>query len=60
MIDPEDFDDGDVFGINTIGCIFPEKCCMPGIHYQADCHTAEMMEQINKELEGSELHGEAQ
>ncbi len=25
------------------GCCFPGKCCMPGPHYESECHTAEML-----------------
>lgn len=36
---PEDF-----------GCIFPDRCVMPGIHYPNECHTAEMMEAMEEAL----------
>lgn len=42
----------------SFGCVLPSKCCMPSLHYPSECHTAEMMEQINEEFERSELHGE--
>lgn len=29
------------------GCIFPGRCLMPGIHLESECHTAEMMEDLN-------------
>lgn len=32
---------------DPIGCLFPGKCLMPGEHLESECHTAEMMEQIN-------------
>lgn len=25
------------------GCLYPDKCCMPGPHYESECHTAEML-----------------
>jgi hypothetical protein len=33
------------------GCIFPGKCCMPGEHRKGECHTAEMIEAFNAEME---------
>ena len=27
------------------GCIFGERCCMPGPHFEDECHTAEMAEE---------------
>lgn len=35
------------------GCDFPERCCMPGLHFPSECHTAEMMEQLMEEDERS-------
>lgn len=23
------------------GCLYPDKCCMPGLHMRSECHTAE-------------------
>lgn len=23
------------------GCLFPGECCMPGLHYTCECHTAD-------------------
>jgi hypothetical protein len=31
------------------GCCFPGDCCMPGRHFTDECHTAEMMEDIEAE-----------
>jgi len=31
------------------GCLFPGKCCMPGPHDMSECHTADMIEQFNRE-----------
>lgn len=50
-IEPEDFEDGDILGENTVGCIFPGRCCMPGEHLKSECCTAEMMEQMRQENE---------
>jgi hypothetical protein len=25
------------------GCCFPGNCCMPGPHYESECHTPEML-----------------
>lgn len=33
------------------GCCFPGRCLMPGLHYKHECHTVEMMEQIDGEEE---------
>lgn len=27
------------------GCVFPGECCMPGPHFESECHTAEMLMQ---------------
>lgn len=35
------------------GCLYPEKCCMPGPHQRNECHTAETMDDFYKELDGS-------
>jgi hypothetical protein len=32
------------------GCIFPGKCCMPGEHRKGECHTAEMIEAFEAEM----------
>jgi hypothetical protein len=40
--DCEDCDD------DPIGCLFPDKCLMPGVHLESECHTAEMLEQIER------------
>lgn len=34
---------------DPFGCIFPGKCLMVGLHLESECHTAEMMEEINKQ-----------
>lgn len=26
------------------GCCFPGECCMPGLHFPSECHTAAMYE----------------
>jgi hypothetical protein len=33
---------------DPIGCLFPGTCCMPGIHLESECHTAEMIEAIEE------------
>jgi hypothetical protein len=33
---------------DPVGCVFPGRCLMPGIHLESECHTVEMIEQ-NKE-----------
>lgn len=41
-------DDADGFG-----CHFPKECCMPGVHLRSECHTAEMLDEIqNETLDG--------
>ncbi len=37
----EDFDDESPLGPE--GCLFPGNCCMPGPHYESECHTPEML-----------------
>jgi hypothetical protein len=34
----------------TFGCVMPGRCCMPGMHYPSECHTAEMIEAIEAEV----------
>lgn len=36
------------------GCLFPGKCCMPGPHYESECHTAEMLQQQNQDLKSEQ------
>jgi hypothetical protein len=45
-LDDEEFDGDDGWEtgdpvLGEEGCLFPDKCVMPGLHYTADCHTAE-------------------
>jgi hypothetical protein len=35
---------------DQIGCCFPGTCCMPVEHFESECHTSEMMEQLNAEF----------
>lgn len=37
----EDYEDREGFG-----CVFPGRCVMPGLHYESECATAEMIEQM--------------
>jgi hypothetical protein len=34
---------------DELGCLFPDKCCMPAEHFKSECLTAEMIEQWNQE-----------
>jgi len=36
------------------GCLFPGECCMPGDHYESECHTAEMLMAQETEEEQSQ------
>lgn len=27
--------------LGPMGCLFPGECCMPGEHYESECHTPE-------------------
>lgn len=41
---PEAFGDWeDKSPLGPEGCCFPGECCMPGPHYESECHTAEML-----------------
>lgn len=31
-------------GMGEEGCLYPDKCVMPGPHLTSECHTAEMIE----------------
>lgn len=33
----------------TFGCVFPGQCCMPGLHYPSECHTVEMIQDMEGE-----------
>lgn len=37
----DDFNDESLLGPE--GCLFPGNCCMPGPHYESECHTPEML-----------------
>lgn len=41
--DDEDFDD-EPRERQDFGCCFPGECCMPGLHFPSECHTAAMYE----------------
>lgn len=46
--DEPDFMQSDVFDRDDDdewGCVFGERCCMPGYHTKDECHTAEMAEE---------------
>jgi hypothetical protein len=45
------FRDGDYSEpLGKMGCLFPGQCCMPGFHYESECHTPDMlMSQMNEE-----------
>ncbi len=32
------------------GCIFPRECCMPGPHYESECHTPQMLLDLEAEM----------
>ncbi len=57
MIDPEDDEVDEDWSrhpdedSDPWNCLFPDECCMPGIHRSSDCHTAEMLEQQHTEDE---------
>jgi hypothetical protein len=50
---PDDIDDGDYESndedelMEDYECILGPACVMPGLHFPSECHTAEMMEEIN-------------
>lgn len=41
--EPEERRQDDESPLGPEGCRFPGKCCMPGPHYESECHTAEML-----------------
>ena len=47
--DYEEYDD--TGGLGPEGCLYPEKCCMPGFHWETECYTAEDLEALEKEGE---------
>jgi hypothetical protein len=46
-MEEDNFDDDLMIGED--GCLYPDKCCMGGIHYKSECHTAEDLEAIEEE-----------
>lgn len=55
MVDDEEDDDGyceeydnDPGSLDREGCLFGAGCCMPGPHFESECHTAEMVEQVRE------------
>ena len=30
--------------LEEFGCLYGAACCMPGLHFPSECHTAEMLE----------------
>lgn len=48
-----DFNDDYGNGIEDLlgpeGCLYPDRCCMPGYHWESECHTAEDLEALEKE-----------
>ena len=47
--DYEEYDD--TGGLGPEGCLYPEKCCVPGFHWESECHTIEDLEALEKEAE---------
>lgn len=41
--DSQHDDGGELF--EAWGCLFGERCCMPGLHFEDKCHKAEMAEE---------------
>lgn len=41
--DPIETDD-----LDELGCLFGDRCLMPGEHLKKECHTVEMMEQLGR------------
>lgn len=42
--DEDDYDsERDEGPLGREGCLYPDKCCMPGPHYESECHTVEML-----------------
>lgn len=42
-IDDDDYDDAPRERLD-FGCCMPGECCMPGLHFPSECHTAAMYE----------------
>lgn len=40
------------------GCLFPGECCMPGPHYTTECHTAQMLMDLEQRLKESNNENE--
>ena len=36
------------------GCLFPDRCLMPGLHFTSECHTVEDIELQEEENNGDE------
>jgi hypothetical protein len=44
---------------DPIGCVFPGRCVMPGVHLESECHTAEMMEDAAPETVLDSSHNQS-
>lgn len=42
--DYDDGDEGEPRERQDFGCCLPGECCMPGLHFPSECHTAAMYE----------------
>jgi hypothetical protein len=36
------------------GCLFPGECCMPFTHFVSECHTPEMLKDLQEDLESND------
>ena len=47
-------EDCEACGEDPVGCLYPEKCLMPGFHLESECHTADMIEKLAAEMQDGE------
>jgi hypothetical protein len=50
-----DYDDATECERPEFGCCYPGECCMPGLHYIDECHTAEAYEGMGAEEDAAQL-----
>ena len=45
----DDYDDGIEDLLGPEGCLYPDRCYMPGYHWESECYTVEDLEVLEKE-----------
>lgn len=43
------------YEVEDYGCLYGDKCCMPGLHYVGECHTKDILEDAQRLAEFREI-----